>query len=151
MISMIQGIKKNIGQTVDGWKALNLFSERLKMMVEKYNVGIMSATQLNKEGDTSGSGAIPNAVDIWAKLRIATEKEIEKLSHQIYPDTPLMTVTYSLRRGFVRGYMEAIKTLEMINPIRIDQVFSPGLVLTDLDSHWKSNPRNYEIEDWASM
>jgi len=76
-ISMIEGITKKVGK-VDGWKALNLFSERLKMLTEKYKVGIMSATQINKDGNTSGSSAIPNAVDVWCKLRPATNKEIEK-------------------------------------------------------------------------
>ena len=101
-ISMLEGINKRVGKT-DGWKALNLFSERLKMMVEKYNVGIMSATQLNKEGDTSGSGAIPNAVDIWAKLRIASEKEIEKYNlafEKLHEDEEIMVLeTKKNRKG----------------------------------------------------
>jgi len=76
-ISMIEEMTKKVGK-VDGWKALNLFSERLKMMVEKYGVGIMTATQLNKDGDTSGSAAIPNAVDVWMKLRNPTSDEYTK-------------------------------------------------------------------------
>jgi replicative DNA helicase len=76
-ISMIEGMNKKVGK-IDGWKALNLFSERLKVLNEKYKIGIVSATQLNKDESTSGSSAIPNSVDCWCKIRPATEKEMEK-------------------------------------------------------------------------
>lgn len=76
-ISMLENINKKIGQ-IEGWKALNLFSERLKMLVEKYNIGIMSATQVGTEGNTAGSKAIPNSVDVWLKLRDLTDDEFEQ-------------------------------------------------------------------------
>lgn len=86
-ISMIEGITKKVGQ-IDGWKALNLFSERLKMLNEKYEIGIMSATQVNKDGSTSGSSAIPNAVDVWCKIRPATEDEINTYGLQFEASDP---------------------------------------------------------------
>lgn len=81
-ISMIEGINKRVGK-IDGWKALNLFSQRLKMLVEKYGVGIMSATQINKDGDTAGSRGIPNDVDVWCKLRSVTKDENEKFDFDL--------------------------------------------------------------------
>ncbi len=76
-IAMIESMNKKVGK-VDGWKALNLFSEKLKVLCEKYKIGIVSATQLSKDGFTSGSGAIPNAVDVWLKLRFVNSEEKQK-------------------------------------------------------------------------
>jgi replicative DNA helicase len=77
-VSMIENMNKRVGD-IEGWKRLNLFSERIKnLLVEKYKVGIISATQLNKAGDTAGSGAIPNSCDVWCRLRYATKEELEK-------------------------------------------------------------------------
>lgn len=76
-ITMIEGMTKRVGK-IDGWKALNLFSEKLKVLCEKYKIGIVSATQLSKDGFTSGSGAIPNAVDVWLKLKFVNSEEKQK-------------------------------------------------------------------------
>lgn len=86
-ISSIEGLNKKIGQ-VEGWKGLMLTSERLKMLVEKYDVGIYSATQLNAKAFSkgvesnqsllAGATAIANSVDVGAIIRSVSEKEREK-------------------------------------------------------------------------
>lgn len=76
-ISMMEAMNKKLGK-IDGWKSLMLFSERLKSLCEKYHVGIITATQLARDGMTQGSMAIPNTCDVWWKLRFATEEEKKK-------------------------------------------------------------------------
>lgn len=135
-ISMIEGINQRVGK-IDGWKALNLFSERLKMLNEKYQVGIMSATQINKEGNTAGSAAIPNAVDVWMKLRPTTKDEREKheLDFNVFNEDEEVIVIDVLknRRGlkdfqiFMRTnlgklYYQEIAVVKNDNPIKVPKV-----------------------------
>jgi replicative DNA helicase len=93
-ISMIEGINKKIGQ-IEGWKGLLLTSERLKMLVEKYNVGIYSATQLNakafaKESQSNqsllaGATGIANSIDVGGIIRSVGDKEKEKYELDFIP------------------------------------------------------------------
>ena len=109
-MSMIEGINKKVGK-VDGWKALNLFSERLKELSQKYGVGIISATQLARDGYTSGSSAIPNAVDVWAKLRIVSTEEQQKLNLETFDsNTEIMAIDIEKNRRGMKDfsiYLEA--------------------------------------------
>lgn len=135
-MSMIEDINKKIGK-IDGWKALNLFSERLKMLVEKYQVGIMSATQLSKDGNTAGSSAIPNSVDVWLKLRPSTKEEREKyeLDFNVFDGNEEIIVieTKKNRRGlkdfetFLRTnlgklFYEELLVIKNENPIKVPKV-----------------------------
>jgi len=112
-ISSIEGLNKRIGQ-VEGWKGLMLTSERLKMLVEKYGVGIYSATQLNAKAFSkdvqsnqsllAGATAIANSVDVGAIIRSVGEKEREKYELDFNPteeeNTHLVALDiYKNRRG----------------------------------------------------
>jgi len=112
-ISSIEGLNKRIGQ-VEGWKGLMLTSERLKMLVERYNVGIYSATQLNAKSFSkdvqsnqsllAGATAIANSVDVGAIIRTVSEKEREKFELDFSPskegNTHLVALDiYKNRRG----------------------------------------------------
>lgn len=111
-ISMIEGINKRVGK-IDGWKALNLFSERLKALVEKYKVGIMSATQLNKDGSTSGSSAIPNSVDVWCEIRGSTKEEKEKFNldfEAFNENEEIITIENKKNRRGLKDFFVFLKT-----------------------------------------
>ena len=112
-ISAIEGLNKRIGQ-VEGWKGLMLTSERLKMLCEKFKVGIISATQLNggafakdyesNQSLLAGAKGIANSVDVGAIIRPVKTKEVEAYDLELIPseeeNTYLMAIdVYKNRRG----------------------------------------------------
>jgi replicative DNA helicase len=104
-VSMIENMNKRVGD-IEGWKRLNLFSERIKnLLVEKYKVGVISATQLNKQGDTAGSGAIPNSCDVWCRLRYATKEELEKYElESVWEDQEIMVIENEKNRRGIKDF-----------------------------------------------
>lgn len=133
-ITMMEGIAKRVGK-IDDWKALNLFSEKLKVLCEKYNIGIISATQLSQAGTTSGSSAIPNAVDVWLKLRFASEDEKKLLDLiNFEKNSEILCLSLEKNRRGMKGlniylesnlsrlYFEEIHVLKNNNHISVPKV-----------------------------
>lgn len=77
-MSIIASINKKTGGGLQSWQILTLLSERLKTLSAIYKVGIISSTQLTKGEDVAGAKAIVDSTDVYAKLRFATQEEIEK-------------------------------------------------------------------------
>jgi replicative DNA helicase len=104
-VSMIEAMNKRVGD-IEGWKRLNLFSERVKnLLVEKYKIGVISATQLNKQGDTAGSGSIPNSCDVWCRLRYANKEELEKYDlNNFFEDEEIMVIENEKNRRGQRDW-----------------------------------------------
>jgi replicative DNA helicase len=150
-ISSIEGLNKRIGQ-VEGWKGLMLTSERLKMLVEKYGVGIYSATQLNAKSFSkdvqsnqsliAGATGIANSIDVGAIIRSVSEKEREKYELDFSPtkeeNTHLVALDiYKNRRGlsdftvYMRSnlgklYYEEVAVVKGGNIIKVPKVNFEG-------------------------
>lgn len=78
-ISMMEDINNKTGNK-EGWKSLVLFSERLEKICKKYKIGILTSTQLNKEGYTQGAKDIVNTADVWCVINVPTDDDKQKFN-----------------------------------------------------------------------